>query len=110
MHSTEELDAGINSSVQLGHPLSESVVAVPSFDASIFESSNVSFSAEQLRCPVVVEIFCDSARVTASLRLLGLEACFGVDHKTQKAVATAKELDLTIKEHQDILFCGCDPR
>ena len=53
---------------------------------------------------MIIEISCGSARVTASLKLLGLEACFGVDHKIHKATATAKELDLTIKEHQDLLF------
>ena len=74
------------------------------FDASNFDFNHQLFSAEQLRCPVVIEIFCGSARVTASLKLLGLDACFGVDHKVKKATATAKELDLTVKQHQDILF------
>ena len=90
-HSAEELNANLNSSAQLSHPLSDSVAVVPNFDAPSFDVSNFSFSAEQLRCPVIIEIFCGSARVTASLKLLGLEACFGVDHKTHKAMATAKE-------------------
>ena len=86
------------------HPLSQSVVQAPSFETNNFGSDKVTFSAEQLKCPVVIEIFCGSSRVTACLKLLGLQACFGVDHNVSKATATAKELDLTLKEHQDVLL------
>ena len=32
------------------------------------------------KAPVIIEIFCGSARVTASLRAIGLSFSFGVDH------------------------------
>ncbi|CAL1147099.1 unnamed protein product [Cladocopium goreaui] len=42
------------------------------------------------------EVFCGSARVTASLKELGLVESFGVDHDVDKAIATVKKLDLKI--------------
>ena len=53
-------------------------------------------------CPVIIEVFCGSARVTASLKELGLVESFGVDHEVDKAIATAKKLDLTVREDQKI--------
>ena len=41
------------------------------------------FSIEQLTCPVVIDIFCGSARLTASLKELGFKDSFGVDHKLE---------------------------
>ena len=66
--------------------------------------SGVSFSEVQISCPTVIEIFCGSARVTASLKELGLTSCFGVDHDIRKAVSTAKRLDLTLKSDQELLL------
>ena len=91
------------------HPFAQNVAQAPSFESNSFEpfnfdSDKFTFSAEQLTCPVVIEIFCGSSRVTACLKLLGLQSSFGVDHNVNKATATANELDLTLKEHQDVLF------
>ena len=61
------------------------------------------FSLEQLQCPVIIEVFCGSARVTASLRAIGVKSAFGVDHDTTKAVAAAKNLDLSTQTGQEIL-------
>ena len=55
------------------------------------------FSIEQLTCPVVLEIFCGSARLTASLKAVGIRDSFGVDHKLDKAISAAKRLDLTLE-------------
>ena len=49
---------------------------------------------------MIIEVFCGSARVTASLKELGLVESFGVDHEVDKAIATVKKLDLTDKEDQ----------
>eukprot|EP00435_Cladocopium_sp_Y103_P009876 s4862_g2.t1 len=62
------------------------------------------FSAEQLACPIVIEIFCGSARVTASLKLLGLSRSYGVDHNLERAISSAKKLDLCKTADQEILF------
>ena len=58
----------------------------------------------QLRCPVIIEVFCGSARVTASLKALGLSSSCGADHDTSKAVSTAKKLDLTDSGDQRIFL------
>ena len=75
-------------------------------EASQMQSSKdgFAFSIEQLTCPVVIEIFCGSARLTASLKEVGLKDSFGVDHKLDKAVAAAKRLDLTEETDQLVLF------
>ena len=62
------------------------------------------FSADQLTCPVIVEFFCGSARLTASLKEVGIKDAFGVDHKLDKAVAAAKRLDLTVEADQLVLL------
>ena len=99
MRSFEE--AHVSSTVSESEP-------EPSFDAQFVNHSsttcNVSFSEVQISCPTVIEIFCGSARVTASLKELGLSASFGVDHDTKKAVSTAKRLDLTLTSDQDLLL------
>ena len=58
------------------------------------------FNVEQLTCPVVIDFFCGSARLTASLKEVGVKDAFGVDHKLDKAVATAKRWDLTVESEQ----------
>ena len=63
-----------------------------------------SFSIEQLTCPVVIDFFCGSARLTASIKEVGLRDSFGVDHKLDKAIAAAKRLDLTVEKDQNILI------
>ena len=67
---------------------------------SHLNQSQFSFSTEQITCPVIIEVFCGSARVMASLKELGLVESFGVDHEVDKAIATVKKLDLTDKEDQ----------
>lgn len=69
---------------------------------SHFIQNNFSFSEEQIACPVIIEVFCGSARVTASLKELGLVESFGVDHDVDKAIATVKRLDLTLSRDQHI--------
>ena len=61
-------------------------------------------SSEQLKCPVVIEVFSGSARVTAALRAIGFKSSFGVDHDVSKAVAAVKQLDLTTHHGQQILL------
>ena len=68
------------------------------------ENDNFSFSSHQLSCPVIIEVFCGTARVTACLKELGLSEAFGVDHETGKAVATVKQLDLTLQRDQEIFL------
>ncbi|CAL1148854.1 unnamed protein product [Cladocopium goreaui] len=48
------------------------------------ELTSFDFSNEQLKGPVVIEVFCGSARVTASLKEVGLTQSFGVDHVLDK--------------------------
>ena len=67
---------------------------------------HVVFSEVQISCPTVIEIFCSSARVTASLKELGLSQSFGVDHDVRKAESTAKRRDLTLKSDQEYSRMG----
>ncbi|CAL1136168.1 unnamed protein product, partial [Cladocopium goreaui] len=48
------------------------------------ELTSFDFSNEQLKGPVVIEVFCGSARVTASLKEVGLTHSFGVGHVLDK--------------------------
>jgi len=66
--------------------------------------TNFAFSSTQLKGPVVIEVFCGSARVTAFLKELGLKESFGVDHVLDKATSTAKRLDLTIEADQKVFL------
>ena len=66
--------------------------------------TSFAFSMEQLKGPVVIEVFCGSARVTACLKELGLKESFGVDHVLDKAVSAAKRLDLTKPEDQKLFL------
>lgn len=68
------------------------------------EQNSFGFSMEQLKGPVVIEVFCGSARVTASLKELGLKDSFGVDHSLDKAVSAAKRLDLTQPTDQQLFM------
>ena len=56
------------------------------------------------KTPVIVEIFCGSARVTASLRTLGLSSSFGVDHIKVNPQGAIKTVDLTTTKGQKILM------
>ena len=61
-----------------------------------------------LKNPVILEIFCGSARVTACLKMIGLTSSFGVDHIKGKAVSTCKVADLTTQEGQQLLLTWLD--
>ena len=56
------------------------------------------FSKEQLQCPVVIEVFSGTARVTSAARALGLSSSFGADHDIRKAEASSVKLDLSTSE------------
>ena len=60
--------------------------------------------AENISHPVVIEMFCGTARVTACLKAIGLRDSFGVDHIKGKAVSTMKIADLTTKHGQDVFL------
>ena len=60
--------------------------------------------AENISHPVVIEMFCGTARVTACLKAIGLRDSFGVDHIKSKAVSTMKIADLTTKHGQDVFL------
>ena len=57
-----------------------------------------------LKSSVVIEVFCESARVTASLRTLGLSSSFGVDHVKANPQGPIKTVDLTTAKGQKILL------
>ena len=57
-----------------------------------------------LENPVIIEIFCGSARVTACLKMVGLTSSFGVDHIKGKAISTCKVADLTTEAGQQLLL------
>ena len=54
------------------------------FPSSVAETQK-GLSPEQLSGPVVIEMFCGSARVTAALKQLGVHNSFGVDHHTKNS-------------------------
>ena len=54
--------------------------------------------------PVIIEMFCGSARVTACLRSLGLHGSFGADHIKKSTVAPVKQVDLASPEGQALFM------
>ena len=60
--------------------------------------------AENISHPVIIEMFCGTARVTACLKAIGLRDSFGVDHIKSRAVSTLKIADLTTKHGQDVFL------
>ena len=90
-----------------GIPISQtqsSVATGPTSSPHNFADESFKFCANQISNPVVIEVFCGSARLTSCMKSLGMTASFGVDHKLDKVVATAKQLDLTLPGHQQTLF------
>ena len=71
---------------------------------AVSECQSFVFSLDQLKGPVVIEVFCGSARVTACLKELGLKESFGVDHVLDKATSAAKRLDLTMEADQKVFL------
>ena len=49
-----------------------------------------SLEIENMKHPVIIEMFCGTARVTACLKAIGLQDSFGVDHIKSKAVSILK--------------------
>ena len=99
-------NSGVNQSGNFG-PSQPSVSASNKSENSFDQTkrgSSFSLTPEQIKCPVIIEIFCGSGRVTASLKFLGITACFGVDHLLDKTFTSAKQLDLTLKVDQEKLF------
>ena len=74
-----------------------------------FDRESFKFCEDQITSPVVIEIFLWQCQAHGMHESLGMTASFGVDHKLDKAVASAKQLDLTLPEHQQTFLCGCDP-
>ena len=73
------------------------------------KSQNIGPSEKpDLKNPVILEIFCGSARVTACPKMIGLTSSFGVDHIKGKAVSTCKVADLTTQEGQQLLLTWLD--
>ena len=103
--SAEVPDAILTQAMQepVIHPLQESVAQTPNFGDSDADDG-FRFSTDQIKCPVVIEIFCGSARITACMKTIGFHASFGIDHKLDKATSSAKKLDLTDVEQQRLLF------
>ena len=64
-------------------------------------------SCQPKECPVVIEIFAGSGRVTAHLKHVGIKAAFGVDHKVLSKIAPIKVCDLTTKEGQKLCMEWC---
>ena len=84
----------------LGDPL-------PSHGSSSSEASkpmDEHSSFDNISHPVVIEMFCGTARVTACLKAIGLNDSFGVDHIKSKAVSTMKVADLSTKVGQDLFL------
>ena len=84
----------------LGDPL-------PSHGSSSSEASKPKdehSSFDNISHPVVIEMFCGTARVTACLKAIGLNDSFGVDHIKSKAVSTMKVADLSTKVGQDLFL------
>ena len=77
----------------------------PSFSKDSLNGETLPPSSEEdFSCPIVIEVFCGTARVTAALKNIGLSGSFGVDHVTGKAISAVKLLDLTTLEGQRLLL------
>ena len=63
-----------------------------------------SLEIENIKHPVIIEMFCGAARVTACLKAIGLQDSFGVDHIKSKAVSTLKTADLTTTHGQAVFL------
>lgn len=59
---------------------------------------------EQLKSPVIIEMFCGSARVTAALKKFGVHGAFGVDHHTNHSTSTVRKVDLSCPAGQRLFM------
>ena len=64
----------------------------------------VPLEIEKIKHPVIIEMFCGTARVTACLKAIGLQDSFGVDHIKSKAISTVKTSDVTTKHGQEVFL------
>ena len=87
----------------------ETVVLQPDMRSSeVPSSSHESFSDAIIDSPVIIEMFCGTAHVTACLKAIGLKDSFGVDHIKSKAVSTMKIADLTTTQGQKLFLTWLD--
>ena len=84
---------------------SESSVLQPDMSSSEVQSSlNEPSPSFAIESPVIIEMFCVTARVTACLKAIGLKDSFGVDHIKSKAVSAMKLADLTTSQGQKLFL------
>ena len=57
-----------------------------------------------IESPVIIEMFCGTARVTACLKAIGLKDSFGVDHIKNQAISTMKLADSSTSQGQKLLL------
>ena len=65
------------------------------------------FDSQPMTCPVVIELFAGSGRVTAQLKHIGVKAAFGVDHKNLSKIAPIQVCDLSTPEGQKLCMQWC---
>jgi len=79
----------------------------PSPDSSSSKAKkpkNGNSAVDDISHPVVIEMFCGTARVTACLKAIGLNDSLGVAQIKSKAVSTMKVADLSTKVGQDLFL------
>ena len=65
------------------------------------------FASQPITCPVVIELFAGSGRVTAQLKNVGVKSAFGVDHKNLNKIAPIQVCDLSTPEGQKLCMQWC---
>ena len=72
-------------------------------------SDDTLFACQPKECPIVIELFAGSGRVTAHLKHVGIKSAFGVDHKLISKIAPIKIWDLTTRYGQKLCmeWCNC---
>ena len=70
-------------------------------------TDEVLLSCQPKECPLVIELFAGSGRVTAHLKHVGIKSAFGVDHKVLSKIAPIKVCDLTTKQGQRLCMEWC---
>lgn len=78
------------------------------------KSEDVPFQGDELGTedvidnPVVIEMLCETARVTACFKAIGLQDSFGVDRIKNKAISTMKIADLSTAKGQKLFLTWLD--
>ena len=65
------------------------------------------YASVPLTCPVVIELFAGSGRVTAQLKHIGVKSAFGVDHKNLSKIAPIQVCDLSTPEGHKLCMQWC---